>query len=78
MLHFGERGAVARAAGGVLDRDPQVASLRRRRRRRASTRRGIRSARVVQRRDLAGDANHAEAVGTVRGDLEIDHGIVVG
>ena len=74
-LHFSEGAAVTRAAVGILDRDPQIASLRRvgfaeRREARHLQRR------VVQRRDLARDAKRAEAVGTVRGDLEIDHRIV--
>ncbi len=63
---------VARAGGTVLDGDAQIArdgGIGRRRERHD----GITERRVEPDRDLAREADHAEAVGPVGGDLEIDH-----
>jgi hypothetical protein len=74
-LHLSERAAIPGAAVGILDCHPQFADLPRV----ACAERGETRhlhEHVVQGRDLAGDAEHAEAVGTVGRDLQIDHGIV--
>ena len=66
--HFEHLRAVARAQLGVLDRD--LDRLRLPGRRHRPIRELEREA--VRRRGLARQADHAEAIGTVRGDLEVD------
>jgi hypothetical protein len=75
--HLGSRRAVAGASRRVFDRDLQVARARGIGGLEGGDRRHPERG-VVQRGHLAGDAHHAQAVGTVRRDLQIDHRVFDG
>ena len=69
MRHFEDLGAVTRAELGVLNADAQSFFGARRRHGQV----GHRHRQPPDRRGLARETDVAQAVGAVRGDLEIDH-----
>ena len=78
---LGDRGRVARAQLGILERDFQPLGFargrRRQRRRGARLRLGAAEGKTVRRRDLPREPDDAQAVGTVRRHFEVDDAVVL-